>query len=206
MAPEKLPRDPQEHPRGAQEPPKRLSRAPKRSPRVAQNTLRTMVGSKTSILQNSSNVLAKIDDFEARMVILGAQNRPQEGRRGERTRLRRIYEPKKVSRELQEKPKMVSWLPRSSQETPKSIPEEPKSLPRSPQEHPKGAQETPKTLSEPWSDQKRRFFRIRRMSKLKSRFLRFGGSSWRLKIDLEEFEDEQKTTWKKTRTKEAMYF
>ena len=105
MAPEKLPRDPQEHPRGAQEPPKRLSRAPKRSPRVAQNTLRTMVGSKTSILQNSSNVLAKIDDFEGQRVILGAQNRPQEGQRGEQTRLRRRYEPKKVSRELQEAPK-----------------------------------------------------------------------------------------------------
>ena len=63
-----------------------------------------MVGSKTSILQNSSNVFAKIDDFEARMVISGAQNRPQEDRRGEGTRLRRRYEPKKVSRELQEAP------------------------------------------------------------------------------------------------------
>ena len=100
LAPEKLPRDPQEHPRGAQEPPKKPSRAPKRSPGDAQNALRTMVGSKTSILQNSSNVLAKIDDFEGQRVILGAQNRPREGRRGERTRLRRRYEPKKVSREL----------------------------------------------------------------------------------------------------------
>ena len=124
------------------------------------------------------------------MVILGAQNRPQEGRRGEETRLRRRYEPKKVSRELQEEPKMVSWLPRSSQETPKSIPEEPKNFPRSPQEHPKGAQETPKTLSEPWSDQKRRFFRIRRMSWLKSMILRLGWSSWGLKIDPKRVEEE----------------
>ena len=38
---------------------------------------------------------------------MGAQNRPQEGRRGERTRLRRRYEPKKVSRELQEAPKKL---------------------------------------------------------------------------------------------------
>ena len=72
---------------------------------------------------------------------MGAQNRPREGRRGEQTRLRRRYEPQKVSREPQEEPKMVSWLPRSSQETPKSIPEEPKSLRRGSQEHPKGAQE-----------------------------------------------------------------
>ena len=105
MAPEKLPRNSQEHPRGAQEPPKKPSRAPKRSPGDAQNALRNMVGSKTSILQNSSNVLAKIDDFEARMVILGAQNRHQEGQRGEQTRLRIRYEPKKVSREPQEAPK-----------------------------------------------------------------------------------------------------
>ena len=151
-----------------------------------------MVGSKTLILQNSSNVFAKIDDSEARMVILGAQNRPHEGRRGERTRLRRIYEPKKVSRELQEEPKMVSWLPRSSQETPKSIPEEPKSLRRGSQEHPKGAQESPKRLSEPWSDQKRRLFRIRRMSKLKSMILRVRGSSWELKIDPERVEEKNK--------------
>ena len=95
-----------------------------------------------------------------------------------------------MSREPQEEPKMVSWLPRSSQETPKSIPEEPKSLPRSPQEHPKGAQETPKTLSEPWSDQKRRFFRIRRMFELKSMILRVRGSSWELKIDPERVEEE----------------
>ena len=103
---------------------------------------------------------------------MGAQNRPREGRREEQTRLRRRYEPQKVSREPQEEPKMVSWLPRSSQETPKSIPEEPKSLRRGSQEHPKGAQESPKTLSEPWSDQKRRFFIIRRMSLLKSMILR----------------------------------
>ena len=38
---------------------------------------------------------------------------------------------------------------------------------------------------------------------VKSRFLRFGGSSWGLKIDFEKFEEEEKTTWKKTRTKEA---
>ena len=99
---------------------------------------------------------------------------------------------RRAAEEPQEEPKMVSWLPRSSQETPKSIPEEPKSLPRSPQEHPKGAQETPKTLSEPWSDQKRRFFRIRRMSELKSMILRVRGSSWELKIDPERVEEENK--------------
>ena len=123
---------------------------------------------------------------------MGAQNRPQECQRGKQTHLRRIYEPKKVSRELQEEPKMVSWFPRSSQETPKSIPEEPKSLRRGSQEHPKGAQESPKTLSEPWSDQKRRFFRIRRMSVLKSMMLKVRGSSWELKIDPERVEEENK--------------
>ena len=97
------------------------------------------------------------------MVILGAQNRPQEGRRGERTRLRRIFEPKKMSRELHGKTKMVSWPPRSSQETRKSSPEEPKSFRRGAQEYPKGAQVSPETPSEPWSDRKRRFFRIPRM-------------------------------------------
>ena len=98
----------------------------------------------------------------------------------------------KVSRELQEEPKMVSWLPRISQETPKSIPEEPKSLRRSSQEHRKGAQETPKTLSEPWSDEKRRFFRIRRMFKLKSMNLKLGWSSWEFKIDPKRVEEEKK--------------
>ena len=123
---------------------------------------------------------------------MGAQNRAREGRRGEQTCLRRRYEPQKVSREPQEEPKMVSWLPSSSQETPKSIPEEPQSLRRGAQEHPKGPQESPKTLSEPWSDQKRRFFRIRRTSKLKSMILRVRGSSWELKIDPERFEEENK--------------
>ena len=99
---------------------------------------------------------------------------------------------RRAAEEPQEEPKMVSWLPRSSQETPKSIPEEPKSLPRSPQEHPKGAQETPKTLSEPWSAQKRRFFRIRRMSQLKSMILRVRGSSWELKIDPKRVKEENK--------------
>ena len=110
MAPEKLPRDPQEHPRGAQEPPKRLSRAPKRSPRVAQNTLRTMVGSKTSILQNSSNVLAKIDDFEGQRVILGAQNRLRGARRGGKDDL----EEDKNQRSSEES---LKKLPRSPQVT-----------------------------------------------------------------------------------------
>ena len=128
---------------------------------------------------------------------MAAKNRPREGRRGERTGLRRRYEPQKVSREPQEEPKMVSWLPRSSQETPKSIPEEPKSLPRGSQEHPKGAQESPKTLSEPWSDQKRRFFRIRRMFELKSMILRVRGSSWELKINLEKLQEEKKRPEKK---------
>ena len=38
------------------------------------------------------------------MVILGAQNRPREGRRGEQTRLARRSEPNKLSSELQEAP------------------------------------------------------------------------------------------------------
>ena len=33
--------------------------------------------------------------------------------------------------------------------------------------------------------------------------MRVGRSSWELKIGLEEFEEEEKTIWKKTRTKEA---
>ena len=97
-----------------------------------------------------------------------------------------------VRRCTQVEPKMVPCLPRSPQATPKSTPEEPKSLPRGPQEHPKGAQESPKTLSEPWSDQKRRFFRIRRMSELKSMILRVRGSSWELQIDPERVEEENK--------------
>ena len=34
-------------------------------------------------------------------------------------------------------------------------------------------------------------------------FLKVGTPSWDLKIDLKELEDKKKTTWKKTRTKEA---
>ena len=59
----------------------------------------------------------------------------------------------------------------------------PEVLPRHPQEHPRGAQEGPKTLSRPSSYRKPRFFKNRRLSELKSRFLRFGRSSWELKID-----------------------
>ena len=35
---------------------------------------------------------------------------------------------RRAAEEPQEEPKMVSWLPRSSQETPKSIPEQPKNI------------------------------------------------------------------------------
>ena len=57
------------------------------------------------MIGDSSDAWAKIDDVEGQRDILGAQHRPQEGRRGKQTRLRRRYEPKKVSRELQEAPK-----------------------------------------------------------------------------------------------------
>ena len=79
-------------------------------------------------------------------------------------------------------------LPRNPQEHPRGAQEPPKRLSRAP----KGAQESPKTLSEPWSDQTRRFFRIRRMPKLKSMILRVGGSSWELKIEPERVEEENK--------------
>ena len=119
---------------------------------------------------------------------MGAQNRPREGRRGEQTRLRRRYEPQKVSRDLQEEPKMDSWLPRSSQETPKSTPEKPRRPPRDPQERPKEAQESPKTLSRPPSDRRRRFLKNRAAVKAGARFSRVGRSSWELKISFEEHE------------------
>ena len=175
--PKSLRRGSQEHPKGAQELTKTLSE-PWSDQKRRFFTIRRMSELKSMILRvGGSSWELKIDP---------------ESRRGEETRLRRRYEPQKVSREPQEEPKMVSWLPRSSQETPKSIPEESKSLPRGSQEHPKGAQESAKTLSEPWSDQKRRFFRIRRMSKLKSMILSVRGSSWELKIDPERVEEENK--------------
>ena len=69
--------------------PKRPPRAPKRSPRELQNALKTIIVSKTSVFQKSMNVSAKINVFEVRKVILGAQNRPQEAPREDKKRLRR---------------------------------------------------------------------------------------------------------------------
>jgi hypothetical protein len=90
---------------------------------------------------------------------------------------------KKDNKSTQEEPKMVPWLPRSSQETPKSTPEKPRRPPRDPQERPKEAQESPKTLWRPPSDRRRRFFKNRAAAEAGARFLRVGGSSWRPKID-----------------------
>ena len=50
---------------------------------------------------------------------------------------------KKDNKSTQEEPKMVPWLPRSSQETPKSTPEKPRRPPRDPQETPKSAPKKP---------------------------------------------------------------
>ena len=55
--------------RGLQETPKGI----KRAPREPSEAFKTIFGSKTLILQNSSNAFAKINDFEGRRVILGAQ-------------------------------------------------------------------------------------------------------------------------------------
>ena len=99
---------------------------------------------------------------------------------------------KKDNKSTQEEPKMVPWLPRSSQETPKSTPEKPRRPPRDPQERPKEAQESPKTLSRPSSDRKRRFFRNRAPAEAKSWFLRVRGSAWEVKIDPKRVEKEYK--------------
>ena len=47
---------------------------------------------------------------------------------------------KKDNKSTQEEPKMVPWLPRSSQETPKSTPEKPRRPPRDPQDNSKESQ------------------------------------------------------------------
>ena len=128
--------------------------------------------------------------FEARKVSCGAQSRPQEPRRGaksglaERKNQRSGQESRKKPQDKpkspptcpQELPRGAQEAPKRPQEHPKSTPEGPKSPPRDPQERPKEAQDGPKTLSIPSSDRKRRFFRIRRMSKLKRLFLRLGKS------------------------------
>ena len=108
---------------------------------------------------------------------------------------------KKDNKSTQEEPKMVPWLPRSSQETPKSTPEKPRRPQRAHQERPKEAQESPKPLSGPPSDRRRRFFKNRAAAEAGARFLKVGGSSWEFKIDFEDLEEEEKTIWKKTRTK-----
>ena len=61
---------------------------------------------------------------------------------------RTIRTEKKDNKSTQEEPKMVPWLPRSSQETLKSTPEKPRRPPRDPQESPKEAHESPKGRSE----------------------------------------------------------
>ena len=61
-------RSSQEAPKITERAPKKLPRAFKMSPGDRQNGFRTIVGSKTLILWNSSNVLAKIYVLEARKV------------------------------------------------------------------------------------------------------------------------------------------
>ena len=92
---------------------------------------------------------------------------------------------------------------RSPRRSPKRPPRASKDRPRDPQEDPKGAQETSKTLPRPSWKIKSRYFKNQWMSLLNPMYLRVGGSSWGLKIDFEELEEEEKTTWKKTGTKEA---
>ena len=58
--------------------PKRPPRAPKRSPRELYNAHKTIFKDKTMIFQKSMNLSAKIKVSEVRMVILEAQNRPEE--------------------------------------------------------------------------------------------------------------------------------
>ena len=50
----------------------------------APNVVKTIVGSKTLIVQNSSNVSAKLNVFEGQRVILGAKNQPREAPRREK--------------------------------------------------------------------------------------------------------------------------
>ena len=113
LAPEKPPRDPQGHPRGAQKAPKRPPRTPKRGPREPQDALKTIFGSKTPIFQKSSSRRSEIMVFEGKRVRLGGQNRPQEGRKGVQTRLRRRYEQRRCQesrKKLRRSPKVtIHW-------------------------------------------------------------------------------------------------
>jgi len=85
------------------------------SPREPQNALRTKVGSKTLIFQNSSNVSAKINVFEGRRAILSAQicfeealKRRKKEFEGPESKEREKKDSKELSRELPEAPKGAS--------------------------------------------------------------------------------------------------
>ena len=75
--------------RSSQETPRRAPRAPKRRPREPQNAFKTIFGSKMLIFQKSSCRPHKTIIFEGRRVGLGAQNRPQEGPKGDEKRYRK---------------------------------------------------------------------------------------------------------------------
>ena len=91
--------------------------------------------------------------------------------------------------------------PKVAEETPKSLQRSPKRPPRDPQEDPKGAQETSKTLPRPSWKIKSRFFKNQWMFWLESRFLRFGGSSWRSKIDPKRPQERIKNSFEEHRTR-----
>ena len=77
----------------------------------------------------------------------------------------------------------------------------PQRSPKRLQERQKGAQESSKTLSKPFSNIKRRYFKNQWMHTLESRFLRFGGSSWRAKIDPKRLQERTKNDPEKHRTR-----
>ena len=139
-----------QRPEGA---PKRPPRAPKRSSREPQNAFKTIFGSKTLIFQKCKDSHSQINIFEGWRVSLGAQNRPQEAPRGDKTSQRRpqnlpkaTFGSKKQANEAQENSKTnletffgrsrgPTELPRDPQETPKSSQKEPERAPKRFQNH-----------------------------------------------------------------------
>ena len=89
----------------------------------------------------------------------------------------------------------------SPRRSPKRPPRASKGRPRDPKEDQKGAQETSKTLPRPSWRIKRRYFKNEWRSQLKSRFLRFGGSSWGSKIDPKRPQERIKNSFEEHNTR-----
>ena len=104
-APKGRRRDPQEPPQVAQETPKRPPKGPQTSPRDFQNAPKTTLKDKKSVFQKSMNVLARIEVFEVRRVILEVQNRPREAPRENKKQLQKISNNKRREEGQQERQK-----------------------------------------------------------------------------------------------------